>query len=74
MAEETEDLRGKCICSRCPTYDDCTRKGNELLFCFEGKSSCKLAKKGCICGMCPVEKTKGFSGSFFCLNGKAVQK
>jgi len=67
-----EDLRQKCICARCPTYDECTREGKELLFCMEGKSGCKLQKYGCICGMCPVQKSLGFSGMYFCMSGKAA--
>lgn len=74
MADEKNELAAKCICARCPTYDDCARKGKKLLFCFEGKSNCKLAKYGCVCGSCPVQKSKGFFGSYFCISGKADVK
>jgi aldose sugar dehydrogenase len=68
------DLRGRCICARCPTYNECTRKGKELLYCFEGKSSCKLERYGCVCGSCPVQKSGGFMGAYFCVTGKADTK
>jgi aldose sugar dehydrogenase len=65
------DLRAKCICMRCPTYDECARNGKELIYCMEGKSKCKLQKYGCVCGSCPVEKLAGFTGSYFCISGKS---
>jgi hypothetical protein len=65
------DLRQKCICARCPTYNDCARKGEELLYCLDGKTACKLERYGCICGTCPVEKLEGFTGVYFCVAGKA---
>ena len=71
---DEKDLRLKCICARCPTYAECVRKADELLFCIKGKASCKLERYGCICGMCPVQKIKGFSGVNFCINGKAVMR
>ncbi len=67
------DMRPRCICPRCPTYDDCARKGNQLLFCMEGKSGCRLQRYGCICPSCPVEKEQGFTGVYFCISGKAAK-
>ncbi len=72
--EKSGDLKAKCMCARCPTYDDCARKKGELLFCIGGKSACKLEKYGCVCGMCPIEKIKGFTGVYFCITGKAALK
>ncbi|MDD5171760.1 MAG: DUF2769 domain-containing protein [Candidatus ainarchaeum sp.] len=74
MEKKGEDLKLKCICARCPTYDDCMRKKGDLLFCMDGKSSCKLVRYGCMCGMCPVQKIKGFTGEYFCMAGKAALK
>jgi len=68
------DLRQMCICLRCPTHSECMKKANELLYCMEGKSSCKLERYGCICGMCPVQKIKAFDGVYFCVTGKAALK
>jgi len=68
--EKIQDLRGKCVCTRCPTYNACAAKKNELLFCISGKSACKPEKFGCVCGMCPVEKELGFGGMYFCTEGK----
>ena len=65
-------FRNKCICQRCPTYNDCMRKSGELLYCLEKKSSCKMEKYGCVCPSCPVASMKGFGGAYFCQSGKAV--
>ncbi len=67
---DTTDLKAKCVCARCPTYAECMRKGGELLFCLEDKSSCELERYGCICEGCPVEKLNGFNGRYFCVSGK----
>jgi len=69
--KEMKELEKSCICQRCPTYDDCCRKDKKLLFCFNGKSGCKLVKYGCVCPSCPVQKKKGFAGMYFCINGEA---
>lgn len=71
--DELKDLRQKCICPRCPTYNDCMRKGYELLYCMAGKSPCKVERYGCVCGSCPVSKSRGFFGMYFCLSGKAIK-
>ena len=32
-----EENRGKCICEPCPTYNECMRADESLLFCVTGK-------------------------------------
>lgn len=36
------------------THDQCMKDKMEGLFCARMKTSCELAKNGCICGACPV--------------------
>lgn len=66
--DSTENL-SKCICGKCPVYDDCARSKTEMLYCAREKSECSLdSKKLCICGMCPVFNENDLSGGYFCIN------
>ena len=73
----TEDLntvikenRGKCICEPCPTYNECMRAEESLLFCVTGKAvNCTFEKKGCICPTCPVTKILGLKKAYYCIKG-----
>ena len=64
-----EQDRARCLCPTCPTYADCAKKKKELMFCFEGKSSCITVSKGCHCPGCPVKADYGLINIYFCLNG-----
>jgi hypothetical protein len=70
---DTKENMMKCVCMRCPTYQqsDCPKSKMEGLFCAKGQSSCELEEKGCICGTCPVWDEYGLSKGYFCLHGKA---
>lgn len=70
MPAKDENLEGNCICARCPTYAECVRRNKKLLFCFEDKAGCPLERYGCVCGACPVQRLRGFSGVYFCIEGK----
>ena len=60
----------KCICEPCPSYTECMRGGNELLFCVTGKSAdCIFEKKGCICPSCPVKSILGLKKAYYCIKG-----
>jgi hypothetical protein len=74
MTEDTEksisENRKKCICEPCPTYNECMRAGNELLFCIVGKApACTFEKKGCICPTCPVWKSLSLKKSLLLYQG-----
>jgi hypothetical protein len=68
----TEDLektigenRGMCICEPCPTYNECMRADEGLLFCVLGRSAnCTFEKKGCVCPTCPVTKKLGLKKAY----------
>ena len=68
------NLRSSCVCTKCPSYGECARNAKELFFCFEGKANCTLERYGCVCGLCSVPKAKSFSGTYFCIAGKAKTK
>ena len=75
--EQQEFLR-LCICERCPTYSDCSKKGftRERAFCSEkiGKSKCISQQRGCICGACPVKQKMEFKNFYFCMLGSEEQQ
>jgi hypothetical protein len=74
MTEEVtkliEENRARCTCEPCPTYNECMRAGESLLFCLVGKAeNCTFEKKGCICPTCPVTKTLGLKKAYYCIRG-----
>jgi hypothetical protein len=70
LKEIIEENWGKCICGRCPTYNECMRADESLLFCFTGKSAtCTFEKKGCICPTCPVTKARALKKAYYCIKG-----
>jgi len=70
-----EELREECICHTCPTYNNCTRKSKELLYCILGSSDCPIHKRKCQCPEeCPVYQKYGFKSSFYCLKNKDIKK
>lgn len=67
MIESNKKL---CICPECPTYNNCARKQNELLYCIVGKSpSCITKQVECICPTCPITEQLGLTRTFFCMKG-----
>jgi len=74
MTEEKDksisENRKKCLCEPCPTYNECMRAGDELLFCVVGKApACTFEKKGCICPTCPVWKSLNLKKAYYCIRG-----
>jgi hypothetical protein len=43
----------------------------EKLYCARGKSKCKINRKGCLCGECPVASDYQLTSLYFCDIGKA---
>jgi len=65
----------RCICSGCPTYNECMREKGELLYCLVGRSPmCTFEKKGCICPMCPVKDTAGLQKAYHCIRGSEQEQ
>jgi hypothetical protein len=77
MASMSEDdlkkvvssLMARCICGRCPTYNDCMRGRKDALFCALGKSACPAVKKACLCPTCPVTPDLGLKHGYYCIKG-----
>jgi hypothetical protein len=61
------DLRKDCICHTCPTYNNCTRESEELLYCILGSSDCPIHKRKCLCPQnCPIYERFNLKSSFYC--------
>lgn len=62
--------RKKCTCASCPTYNECTARKKELLYCLLGKSrECQLDELGCICPDCPVTVDLDLQNTYYCTQG-----
>jgi len=66
--EKAEYVFAHCICTKCPSYVECSEKAG---FCLAGKSTCIKEKKGCICPDCPVTKKMGLKWGYYCTEGSA---
>jgi len=70
-----DDIRSMCICEPCPTYNECMRAQEQLLFCMNGKSpTCTFGKKECRCMTCPVAARSGLKASHYCIHGSAAEQ
>lgn len=70
MNKAIEKEKKICLCPECPTYNNCTARKNQLLFCALGKSEgCEINKIQCLCPTCPVTDEYGLKYTFFCDNG-----
>lgn len=67
--QANEKNRGSCICGKCPSYYDCMREKNELLYCTLGRSPCPVTLTGCLCPACPVTALDGLKHFYFCAKG-----
>ncbi len=72
-----EELKGDCICALCPTYTECAKNSDELLFCVTGKSeSCIQDENGCLCPSCPFAQNYGIGVviNFYCTRGSEMEQ
>jgi hypothetical protein len=71
--ENTQENRAKCPCAKCPSYNDCAKGKDELLYCAGevGKSKCEYKMNGCICGQCLVHKECNLTAGAYCIHGSA---
>jgi len=57
------------MCPICPSYNECAKEAEELLFCVVGRSEeCIAKERGCMCPTCPVaqEYKIGVKYNFYC--------
>lgn len=70
LMKAMEENNRLCTCPSCPTYNNCAKKGKELMFCATGKSfMCISEDKGCICPTCPITGTLGLKYKSYCTKG-----
>jgi hypothetical protein len=69
LKKTVSSLMAKCICGKCPTYNDCMRGRKEALFCELGKTGCMVTRKACLCPTCPVTPTMGLKHGYYCIKG-----
>ncbi len=66
----SRETRGGCICEPCPSYNECMRANEELMFCVKGKTpDCTFDRKGCHCPECPSRPLKNPAAMYFCARG-----
>lgn len=73
--ENNELNRSKCICTKCPSFNECSKENGETLFCADdvGKSKCEYKMSGCICGPCPLTKEYNLTKGYYCIHGSAKE-
>lgn len=71
MVEDTKENSEKCICSTCPSKNECMEENNEWFYCAKGKSKCAVPQKGCVCGACPLTAEYKLKDYYYCVTGKA---
>jgi len=65
MSEEDKNklldtMKKDCMCPICPSYNECAKEAEELLFCVVGKSkNCITKERGCMCPTCPFAHEYG---------------
>jgi len=74
-AAEIDNLKSDCICGDCPSYTDCAREKEELLYCALTRSEeCISEEVDCICPSCPVVNALGLSSVYYCTRGNEVDQ
>jgi len=68
---DTQENIQKCICGGCPSYSQCMRDKDEILYCARAKSNCEIAKNGCLCGACPLTSEFNLNKMYYCEIGAA---
>jgi len=72
-----EEMKGDCICPICPTYNECAKKADELIFCILGKSKdCITQDRGCMCPSCPLGRKYGIGVRYnlYCIRDSEMEQ
>lgn len=70
QATTTVKQEDRCVCGRCPTYNECMREKGEIFYCINGRSPvCTFDKKECICPTCPVKFSLALRKTYYCIRG-----
>ena len=66
----TKVSKSLCVCPNCPTYNECAKDNEELIYCVLGKSiTCVTKESGCICPACKITEKMGLTKDYFCVYG-----
>ena len=68
---DTQENTIQCICGGCPSYDECMRNNDEILYCAKEKSTCEVPRNGCLCGACPLASEFDLDKLYYCVIGAA---
>lgn len=67
------DLKSKCPCPGCPSYNNCAKTAQEAAFCILGNSfMCISYDKGCHCPGCPLHGQYGMKYKSYCTRGSEM--
>jgi hypothetical protein len=67
---KTEKTMIGCICSTCPTYNECMQNGKLGVFCAVGDEiRCFKNAQGCKCQECTVSSDYDFETAYHCRDG-----
>ena len=72
-----DEMKKDCICPICPTYNECAKEADELLFCVSGKSEkCITKERGCMCPTCPFAQEYGIGVkyNFYCIRDTEIEQ
>lgn len=65
IIDPTDENFKRCLCFRCPSYND-QCMSEEGLYCAMGTSSCEISQEGCLCPQCSVHQQYELKGEYFC--------
>ena len=71
---ELEEIRKKCICGTCKSFNECMKNNGQGGFCVVGKSSCTVNQFTCECPKCPNAQTLKLKESMYCKIGVVMEK
>lgn len=68
------EYRERCICDRCPSYNECMNAEEIRLFCVTGKAEhCSFPDdRGCLCKACFVTESLGLKKTYCCIRGDGL--
>ena len=73
LVPKNDDNLAKCVCPKCPSYNECAKGKAEKLYCSGdvSKSTCDFQTNGCHCVGCPVHYNYSLTAGYYCMKGPA---
>jgi len=70
-----ETNKALCVCSTCPTYNECAKEMGKLFYCALGRSlTCITKESRCIFPACPITEKMNLTNEYFCTRGTEKQQ